>query len=122
MDMFLHYFTLSMCWWFFIWTFPFMFFMYRYGIGSDRSKDVDEVIGNLSSDPDKFKIKYWYCIYPHVSSGLFWIYALFYPLVRHRGKNRTLKFDIVMWLNFLFYFDFVTTYPLGKLGYLNYFR
>ena len=103
--------------WMFIWAIPAMFFLHRYGFGSNRLKYVNELIGNLSSDPDKFKIKYWYCIYPHASGGLFWIYALFYPLVRHRGKNRTLKFDIVMWLNFLFYFDFVTTYPLMKLGY-----
>ena len=103
--------------WWFIWLFPFMFFLYRYGMGSDRIKYVDELIGNLSSDPDKFKIKYWYCIYPHVSSGLFWIYALFYPVVRHRGKNRTLKFDIVMWLNFLFLLSFFLAGTLIDLGY-----
>ena len=55
--------------WMFIWLFPFMFFLYRYGTGSDRIKYVDELIGNLSSDPDKFKIKYWYCVYAHASGG-----------------------------------------------------
>ena len=103
--------------WMFIWAIPAMFFLHRYGFGSDRLKYVDELSGNLSSDPEKFKIKYYYCLWPSASGGFFLNYALFYPLVRHRGKNRTLKFDIVMWLNFLFYFDFVTTYPLMKLGY-----
>ena len=108
--------------WMFIWAIPAMFFLQRYGLGSDRLRYVDELIGNLSSDPERFKVKHYRYLWPSASGGLFVMYAFFYPLVRHRGKNRTLKFDIVMWLNFLFYFAFFTTYSLGKLGYLNYFR
>ena len=103
--------------WMFIWAIPAMFFLQRYGLGSDRLKYVDELIGNLSSDPERFKVKYYYCLWPSSSGGLFVMYAFFYTLVRHRGKNRTLKFDIIMWLNFFFFFSFFTNYALMKLGY-----
>ena len=53
--------------WTFIWVFPFMFFLYRYGMGSDRIKYVDELIGNLSSDPEGFKIKHYYCLWPSMT-------------------------------------------------------
>ena len=103
--------------WVLIWAIPAMFFLHRYGLGSNRLKYVNELVDNVSSDPERFKVKHYRYLWPSASGGLFVLCALVYPLIRHKGKNRTLKFDIVMWLNFLFYFDFVTTYPLMKLGY-----
>ncbi|WP_240478202.1 hypothetical protein [Vibrio neptunius] len=91
--------------WTFIWILPFMFYSYRYCFGEQRY--IDELIGNLSKQPQTFKAKWYLNTSGLGAGGLFVIYALLYPLVRHRAKKRTLKFDLFMWANFAFLFSLV---------------
>lgn len=71
-----------------------MFYSYRYCFGDNRY--IDELIENLSKEPDQFKEKRYLNISELGAGWLLVMYALFYPLVRHRAKNRTMKFDLFM--------------------------
>ncbi len=82
-----------------------MFYSYRYCFGDNRY--IDELIENLSKEPDQFKEKRYLNISELGAGGLLVMCALFYPLVRHRAKNRTMKFDLFMWANFAFLLSFL---------------
>ncbi|ERB64191.1 hypothetical protein N779_16735 [Vibrio coralliilyticus OCN008] len=53
-DVFIHIHKLASLW-VFIWILPFMFYSYRYCFGDQRY--IDELIGNLSKEPETFKAK-----------------------------------------------------------------
>lgn len=91
--------------WLFIWVFPFMFYSYRYCFGDQRY--IYELIDNLSKEPETFKEKWYLNTSGLGAGGLFVMYALIYPLVRHRAKKRTMKFDLFMWANFVFLLNFI---------------
>ncbi|AXN34781.1 hypothetical protein ADU60_16210 (plasmid) [Vibrio coralliilyticus] len=103
-DVFIHIHKLASLW-VFIWILPFMFYSYRYCFGDQRY--IDELIGNLSKEPETFKAKWYLNTSGLGAGGLFVMYAFLYPLLRHRAKKRTMKFDVFMWANFAFLLSFV---------------
>ena len=77
------------------------------GVEVSDQRYIDELIDNLSKEPEQFKEKWYLNTSGLGAGGLFVMYAFFYPLVRYRAKKRTMKFDFFMWANFTFLLSFL---------------
>lgn len=94
-----------------VWMFVYFYHLSVYGFG-DR-KHINLLVDCLAKDPDEFKDKYSLSLGGIGAGGVFTLFILSYPFVRHRRKNRAVSFDLFMWLNWLFFIVAIFVYTFG---------
>lgn len=84
-----------------VWMFPYGYYLVVYSIG-DR-KHVNYLVDNLAAKPEKFKKSHHIAMASFGSGGIFSLFCVIYPFVRHRRKEKKITFDIFMVINWLFF-------------------
>lgn len=84
---------------FFGWGSVFMYHIYMYCYG-DKSL-APNLIDNLSKNPSW--VKQNIALQIGAGGAFLLIYSVTYPLCRHRRKNKSLSFDLFMWMNWLWF-------------------
>ena len=77
-------------------------FMYHFACYCHGDKSLaPNLINNLSKNPSRVKQN----IALQIGGGgaFLAIYSLIYPFCRHRRKNKSLSFDLFMWMNWLWF-------------------
>lgn len=94
-----------------IWMFVYFYYLVVYGLG-DR-KHINSLVNCLAKDPEAFKDKYSLSLGGIGAGGIFTLFVLGYPIIRHRRRNRAITFDLFMWVNWLFFIVAIFIYTFG---------
>ncbi len=94
-----------------VWMFVYFYHLAVYGFG-DR-KHINLLVDCLAKEPEEFKDKYSLSLSGIGAGGVFTLFILSYPFVRHRRRNRAVSFDLFMWLNWLFFIVAILVYMFG---------
>ena len=84
-----------------VWMFVYSYYSLIFGLGDRRH--VNNLVECLAKDPDLFKDRHQHSLSGIGAGGIFTVFILAYPFIRHRRRNKAWSFDIFMWLNWLFF-------------------
>ncbi len=87
--------TFSIC---VIWVIPYMYLGMRASYGSNRH--IVFMDKQLSKTPNEYHSLSFYDIGARHHS-----YSIRYPFIAHRVKTKSIKFRLIMWLNFLWFWS-----------------
>ncbi len=93
-----------------IWGMTYFYHLVVYSVG-DR-KHINQLVNNLTSDPNKFKQRHYLAMRGIGSGGILTMFSLVYPFIRSRRRQKKWTFDFFMWLNHLLFISFTLTYFL----------
>lgn len=84
-----------------VWAFIFFYHAITYAVGN--RKHINKLVDVLAKNPEEFKQKKHISMATIGAGGIFILFCLKYPFIRHRRRNKTWAFDLFMQTNWVWW-------------------